>query len=510
MNAGKTIFTQLMDFLPWSTFDRIVARYDGNRAVRTLSCAAQYQVMAFAQLTYRESLRDIEACLSAQSTKLYHMGFREPIRRSTLADANETRDWRIYAEFAQRLIVQAKRLYAGDSLDVDLTNTVYALDSTTIDLCLSVFPWAHFRSTKAAVKMHTLLDLRGNIPSFIHISDGKLHDVHALDMLLPEPGAIYVMDRAYVDFTRLHVLHQAGAFFVTRAKSNLDAHRVYSAPTDKSVGVICDHTFALDGYLTRQHYPAHLRRIRFKDPDTGKTLVFLTNQMTLPALTICALYKSRWQVEILPSWRVSRLTEGLRDGCTMPALAQQAEFGFVYANKPQIVGKHRNLASGHGTTLDPAIDSTVRDTDPHNKFVDSQLSWLALFKPGYPGSTWCGRYAGTMQEVTHHPGRKSGTAFGWRPAFRIQGIRDRRRLATVGMQVADTLQQGWMVAHLRQACHRSPQVVLRLHAAGPIAFHENRLALALHRDDNAIQHQACDGLSIRGRGIRGRPDRGDV
>jgi hypothetical protein len=302
MNAGKTIFTQLMDFLPWSTFDRIVARYDGNRAVRTLSCAAQYQVMAFAQLTYRESLRDIEACLSAQSAKLYHMGFREPIRRSTLADANETRDWRIYAEFAQRLIVQARRLYAGDSLDVDLTNTVYALDSTTIDLCLSMFPWAHFRSTKAAVKMHTLLDLRGNIPSFIHISDGKLHDVHALDMLLPEPGAIYVMDRAYVDFTRLHVLHQAGAFFVTRAKSNLDAHRVYSAPTDKSVGVICDHTIALDGYLTRQHYPAHLRRIRFKDPDTGKTLVFLTNQMTLPALTICALYKSRWQVELFFKW----------------------------------------------------------------------------------------------------------------------------------------------------------------------------------------------------------------
>jgi hypothetical protein len=302
MNTGKTIFTQLMDFLPWSTFDRIVARYDGDRAVRTLSCAAQYQVMAFAQLTYRESLRDIEACLSAQSAKLYHMGFREPIRRSTLADANEARDWRIYAEFAQRLIVQARRLYASDSLGVDLANTVYALDSTTIDLCLSVFPWAHFRSTKAAVKMHTLLDLRGNIPSFIHISDGKLHDVHALDMLLPEPGAIYVMDRAYVDFARLHVLHQAGAFFVTRAKSNLDAHRVYSAPTDKSAGVICDHTIALDGYLTRQHYPAHLRRIRFKDPETSKTLVFLTNQMTLPALTICALYKSRWQVELFFKW----------------------------------------------------------------------------------------------------------------------------------------------------------------------------------------------------------------
>jgi Domain of unknown function (DUF4372)/Transposase DDE domain len=301
MNNGKTIFAQLMDFLPWSTFDRIVARYNGNRAAKTLTCAAQFQVMAFAQLTYRESLRDIEACLSAQSTKLYHMGFRGPIRRSTLADANETRDWRIYAEFAQRLIAQARRLYADDELEVDLANTVYALDSTTIDLCLSVFPWARFRSTKAAVKLHTLLDLRGNIPSFVHISDGKLHDVHALDMLLPEPGAIYVMDRGYVDFARLYVLHQAGAFFVTRAKSNIDAHRVYSAPADRKAGVICDQTIAMDGYRTQLHYPTHLRRIRFKDPETGKTFVFITNQVTLPALTICALYKSRWQVEIYQS-----------------------------------------------------------------------------------------------------------------------------------------------------------------------------------------------------------------
>jgi hypothetical protein len=302
MNTGKALFAQLMDFLPWSTFTRIVGRYGGDRAVRTLPCAEQFRVMAFAQLTYRESLRDIEACLSAQAAKLYHMGFRNPVRRSTLADANEVRDWRIYAEFAHRLIAQARRLYAGESLGVDLTNTVYALDSTTIDLCLSVFPWAHFRSTKAAVKMHTLLDLRGNIPSFIHISDGKLHDVHALDMLLPEPGAIYVMDRGYIDFARLHVLHQAGAFFVTRAKSNLDAHRIYSAPTDRTTGVICDQTIALDGYLAGRDYPAHLRRIRFRDAETGKTLVFLTNQVTLPALTICALYKSRWQVELFFKW----------------------------------------------------------------------------------------------------------------------------------------------------------------------------------------------------------------
>ncbi len=242
MNTGKTLFAQLMDFLPWSTFDRIVARYDGNHAVRKLSCAAQYQIMAFAQLTYRESLRDIEACLSAQTAKLYQWAFANRSAVPPSRMPTSSRDWRIYAEFAQRLIAQARRLYADESLGMDLTNTVYALDSTTIDLCLSVFPWAHFRSTKSAVKMHTLLDLRGNIPSFIHISDGKLHDVHALDMLIPEPGAIYVMDRGYIDFARLHTLHQAGAFFVTRAKSNLDAHRVYSAPTDRTTGVIADQT----------------------------------------------------------------------------------------------------------------------------------------------------------------------------------------------------------------------------------------------------------------------------
>ncbi len=302
MNTGRTVFSQLMEFLPWSTFDRIVGRYEGNRGVRKLPCAQHYQVMAFAQLTYRESLRDIEACLSAQAAKLYHMGFREPVHRSTLADANETRDWRIYAELAQRLIAQARRLYASESLAIDLVNSVYALDSTTIDLCMSVFPWAHFRSTKSAVKLHTLLDLRGNIPSFIHISDGKLHDVHALDLLIPEAGAIYVMDRGYIDYARLYVLHQAGAFFVTRAKTNLLAHRVYSAPTDRASGVIADQTIALDGILTGHDYSAHLRRIRFRDPETGKTLIFLTNQTVLPALTICALYKSRWQVELFFKW----------------------------------------------------------------------------------------------------------------------------------------------------------------------------------------------------------------
>jgi transposase len=302
MYAGQTLFAQLMDFVPWTTFARLVARYGGDKGVRSLTCAEQYRAMAFAQLTYRESLRDIETCLSAQPGKLYHMGFREPVRRSTLADANEARDWRIYAGLAQTLIVRARKLYADEDLGLDLKNTVYALDSTTIDLCLSMFPWAHFRETKSAVKMHTLLDLRGNIPSFIHISDGKLHDVHALDLLVPEAGAIYVMDRGYIDFARLHRLHQAGGFFVTRAKSNLNAHRVYSAAADKAAGVIADQTIALDGARSSQDYPAHLRRIRFNDPATRNTLVFLTNQTVLPALTICHLYKSRWQVELFFKW----------------------------------------------------------------------------------------------------------------------------------------------------------------------------------------------------------------
>ena len=302
MYAGKTLFAQLMDFLPWTTFARIVERYDGNRRVRALPCTEHFRVLAFAQLTYRESLRDIEACLCAQSAKLYHMGIRSPVRRSTLADANERRDWRLYAEFAQRLIAQARRLYAGEDLGLELSNTVYALDSTTIDLCLSLFPWAPFRRAKAAVKMHTLLDLRGSIPSFIHVSDGKLHDVNALDLLIPEPAAIYVMDRAYLDFERLFALHEAGAFFVTRAKSNADLRRVYSAPSDRAQGIICDQTVALSGFYSRRKFPHHLRRIRFKDPDTGRTLVFLTNLFGPPPQTICDLYKARWQVELVFKW----------------------------------------------------------------------------------------------------------------------------------------------------------------------------------------------------------------
>ncbi len=302
MNLGKTLFAQLMDFLPWKTFHRIVARYSADHRVRTLNAAEQLRVMAFAQITYRESLRDIEACLSAQTSKLYHMGLRTPVPRSTLADANERRDWRIYAELAQRLIAQARALYASDDLGLELNNTVYALDSTTIDLCLSLFPWAPYQSTKAAIKLHTLLDLRGSIPSFIHISDGKIHDVKVLDLWIPAPGDFYVMHQRYLDWGRLYAMCQAGSFFVTRARKNTDARRLYSAPVDRDTGLICDQTIALNGFYAAKDYPQSMRRIRYRDPTTDKTLVFLTNHMLLPALTVCALYRSRWQVELFFKW----------------------------------------------------------------------------------------------------------------------------------------------------------------------------------------------------------------
>ena len=302
MYVGKTLFAQVMEFVPWTSFARIVHRYRGNAGVRTLPCAEQFRAMAFAQLTWRESLRDIEVSLSANGSKLYAMGFRAAVKRSTLADANESRDWRIWLDLATLLIRRARKLYASDALGVELDNTVYALDSTTIDLCLSLFDWAPFRSTKAAIKLHTLLDLRGAIPAFIHISDGKLHDVNVLDMLTLEAGAFYVMDRGYLDFERLYTLHQAGAFFVTRAKSPMDARRVYSAGVDRDAGVICDQRVMLNGHYSAKRYPEHLRRIRFKDPESGKTLVFLTNNTSLPALTIAALYKNRWAVELFFKW----------------------------------------------------------------------------------------------------------------------------------------------------------------------------------------------------------------
>ena len=302
MYTGKTLFAQIMEFVPWTSFTRIVDRYCGNAGVRRMTCAEQFRVMAFAQLTWRESLRDIEVTLGANANKLYAMGLRNAIHRSTLADANESRDWRMWSDLAALLIRRARKLYRDEDLGLELTNTVYALDATTVDLCLSLFEWAPFRSTKAAVKLHTLLDLRGSIPTFIHISDGKMHDVNVLDILLLEAGAFYVMDRGYLDYARLYKMHQAGAFFVTRAKRGMDARRVYSASTDRAAGVICDQSIALNGFYATKDYPEQFRRIRFKDPKTGKTLVFLTNNTALPALTIAALYKSRWQVELFFKW----------------------------------------------------------------------------------------------------------------------------------------------------------------------------------------------------------------
>ena len=302
MYVGKLVFAQVMEFVPLSVFRRCVAKYQGNRKVRTFTCLDQFLCMAFAQITYRESLRDIEACLRSQSNKLYHMGIRGTVSRSTLADANEQRDWRIYAELAHTLIATARSLYSTEPFIEELDETVYALDSTTIDLCLSLFPWATFRKRKGAVKLHTLLDLRGNIPTFIYISDGKLHDVNVLDILPLEPGAFYVMDRGYVDFERLYAITQAAAFFVTRAKSNLKFRRLYSRQVDRATGMICDQTIVLTGPISKKDYPEKLRRIKYNDPQSGKTLVFLTNNFTLPTLTIAQLYRSRWQVELFFKW----------------------------------------------------------------------------------------------------------------------------------------------------------------------------------------------------------------
>ena len=302
MYQGQTVFSQVMDFLPHKKFRQCINRYKGNYRVRSFTCYDQLLCMAFAQFTYRESLRDIECCLRAMREKLYHMGIRGKVSRSTLADANEARDWRIYSDFAQILIDEARRLYVDDDFGLELKETVYALDSSTIDLCLSVFPWARFRKAKEAIKLHTLLDLRGDIPTFIWITDGKVHDVNVLDHLIPEPGAIYIMDRAYLDFQRLYQLHQCSAIFVTRSKTNTGLRRIYSHKVDKSTGVRSDQTVALTGFYSKKDYPEKLRRIKYFDAEKARSFIFLTNQFTLPPLTIAELYRYRWRVEIFFKW----------------------------------------------------------------------------------------------------------------------------------------------------------------------------------------------------------------
>lgn len=367
MHVGKLVFAQLMDHLPWKSFGRIVERYGGDHRVRDFSCANQFRCMAFAQLTYRESLRDIITCLRAHSAKLYHVGIRGSVARSTLADANEARDWRIYAQFAQHLIRIARRLYVDEPFGVDLKNTVYALDSTTIDLCLALFPWAPFRSKKAAIKLHTLLDLRGNIPSFIHISDGKLHDVNVLDELLPEPGAFYVMDRGYLDFERLHKLKLAGAFFVTRAKSNLKAKRRYSRAVDRSTGLICDQTITLSVFYSKVGYPEPLRRIRFKT-DEGKTLVFLTNNFELPALTITELYRCRWQVEMFFKWIKQHLRIKAFFGTSENAVKTQVWIAVSVYVLVAIVRKRLGLDASLYETLQ-ILSLTMFETTPLDQLL---------------------------------------------------------------------------------------------------------------------------------------------
>jgi len=368
MHTGKIIFSQVMSHLPRHTFRHCVARYQGNRKVKTFTCRDQFYSMAFAQLTYRESLRDIEACLRAQRSKLHHMGIHGGISRNTLANANEQRDWRIYADFAQALIRIARPLYADEDLGLDLDNTIYALDSTTINLCLSVFPWAHFRSTKAAVKLHTLLDLRGNIPTFIHISDGKLHDVNVLDILLPEAGAFYIMDRGYVDFARLYALHLAGAFFVTRDKSNLKYQRRYSRKVDKSIGLRCDQTVVLTGLNTPDYYPIPLRRIKYHDAKTGKTFNFLTNNFNIPTITVADLYRYRWQVELFFKWIKQHLRIKSFFGTSENAVKTQVRIAISVYVLVAIIKKWLKLDASLYTILQ-ILSVTIFERMPLNQIV---------------------------------------------------------------------------------------------------------------------------------------------
>jgi len=351
MNSGKTIFAQLIDFLPAYEFHKCVEHYQGHYKVKNFSCWEQYLCLAFAQLTYRESLRDIEACLCAAGAKLYHMGFRSQVRRNTLANANARRDWRIYADFAQMLITEARQLYAHENFGVELEQTVYALDSTTIDLCLALFPWAKFRKRKGAVKLHTLLDLHGSIPTVIWITTGKIHDVNILDELPIEAGSIYVMDRGYLDFIRLHRIDRFSAFFVTRAKKNFRFRRLYSAPVDKETGLLFDQTVVLHGYYARKDYPEKLRRIGFYDADRSKRLVFLTNNFVLPSLTIARLYKCRWQVELFFKWIKQHLRIKVFYGISENAVKTQIWIAISVYVLVAIVKKRLNLEPSLYTIL---------------------------------------------------------------------------------------------------------------------------------------------------------------
>jgi transposase len=345
VNSGKTIFSQLIDFLPAQDFRLCVERYEGNYKLQSFSCWDQFLCMAFAQLTYRESLRDIEACLRSAGTKLYHMGIRGRVSRNTLANANQVRDWRIYADFAQILISTARRLYVDDSFGVQLNQTVYALDSTTIDLCLALFPWARFRKHKGAVKLHTLLDLRGNIPTILVITHGKVHDVNFLDQLAFEPGAFYVMDRGYTDFERLYNITLASAFFVTCARRNFAFNRLHSLSTDESAGVLSDQIISLQGFYSRKSYPDKLRRIRFHDPEHDRYLIFLTNNFALSALTIAQLYRSRWQVELFFKWIKQHLRIKAFYGTTPNALKTQIWIAISVYLLVAIVKKQLNLTA---------------------------------------------------------------------------------------------------------------------------------------------------------------------
>ena len=379
MYTGRIIFSQIMDHLPTHEFRRCVHRYHGNRRIKTFTCFDQFLTMAFAQLTFRESLRSTESCLRAQHSKLYHMGIRGGIARSTLADANEQRDWRIYADFAQSLIQVARPLYAGDDLGLDLDNTIYALDATTIDLCLSAFPWAHFRSTKAAIKLHTLLDLRGNIPTFIHISDGKLHDVNALDFMTLEAGAFYIMDRGYVDFTRLYKMHLAGAFFVTRDKSNLKYQRRYSREVDKSTGLRCDQTIFLTGVDTPEYYPKTLRRVKYYDSKTEKTFNFLTNNFVIPAITVADLYRNRWQVELFFKWIKQHLRIKSFFGTSENAVKTQVWIAISVYVLVAIIKKRLKLEASLYNILQ-ILSATIFERMPLNQLLADHDSKIEVFE----------------------------------------------------------------------------------------------------------------------------------